>query len=532
MATTQRRTPGVYINEPDSFPPSIVGVGTAVPAFIGYTQKGPLNEPVAIQSMVDFLATFGGAYLEQFYLSKTAPVAPDRSIGSTTLGGVPYFVVESPAVQFNLYASLQLFFANGGSDCFVVSCGSYGTAPPPIKSKDLIAGLNAVKDLVGPTMLAIPDAVLLDSTPSAPPLEHPTYADTVNAMLKQCLDRQDRVAVIDVLSPQPPDGDPIEQFRAGVGSAVRESRRYGMAYYPYVMTSLMQPTDLTVASLSSNSQQYLDDVAAALTAEADTVYKSAPDRYAQVVDYIGDLKNGTWVPDGGPPQPPVVPPDRQKMTATQLTNTLTASLPALLNVFALIADSQNVMPPSGAICGLYALTDRNSGVWNAPANAGLANVTGPRVLISDTDQGDLNMPISGLAVNAIRTFVGRGTLVWGARTLDGNSNDWRYIQVRRTMIMIEQSIKQALNQMVFAPNTAQTWVTTVSMIESFLHGIWAAGGLAGPSADKAYTVQCGLGVTMTAEDILNGYMIVNVTLAMVHPAEFIELYFKQQMQAG
>ena len=94
------------------------------------------------------------------------------------------------------------------------------------------------------------------------------------------------------------------------------------------------------------------------------------------------------------------------------------------------------------------------------------------------------MPIDGLAINAIRDFVGRGTLVWGARTLDGNSNDWRYIQVRRALIYIEQSVELALNKFVFEPNVAQTWVTVASMIGSFLRGVWQAGGLMGAIADR------------------------------------------------
>ena len=139
------------------------------------------------------------------------------------------------------------------------------------------------------------------------------------------------------------------------------------------------------------------------------------------------------------------------------------------------------------------------------------------------------MPMNGKAVNAIRTFVGRGTLVWGARTLDGNSNDWRYIQVRRTLIYIEQSVKVALDRFVFAANDGQTWVAVTSMISNFLQGLWSQGGLMGDKASDAFAVSCGLGSTMTPQDILDGYMVVQITLQMIHPAEFIELTFKQKM---
>jgi phage tail sheath protein FI len=143
----------------------------------------------------------------------------------------------------------------------------------------------------------------------------------------------------------------------------------------------------------------------------------------------------------------------------------------------------------------------------------------------------MNVPLDGLAVNAIRLFAGRGVVVWGARTLDGNSRDYRYIQVRRTLIYIEQSIKAALTPFAFAPNTGTTWATVQTTISNFLTQLWQAGGLMGDKASDAFQVSVGLGKTMTADDVLNGYMVVSVTLQMIHPAEFIELTFKQQMQS-
>ncbi len=100
------------------------------------------------------------------------------------------------------------------------------------------------------------------------------------------------------------------------------------------------------------------------------------------------------------------------------------------------------------------------------------------------------------------------------------------------LIYIESSVKTALNALVFAPNTASTWTRARLAVESFLHGVWAAGGLMGASPAEAYTVLCGLGVTMDPEDILEGIMVVQVGLHMAHPPEFIELTFKQKMLGG
>src|SRR5688572_16128396 len=184
MATTQPGTPGVYINESDGFPPSIVGVATAVPAFIGYTQTGALNTPSRIQSMAEFVATFGGAFQEQFYLAAGDMAAGDGCVGSVNLGSRTYRVVRSASARFNLYSSLRMFFANGGSECYIVSCGTYvddAGAPAPIRRDALLAGLDAVAGLVGPTILAIPEAALLaaDNGTQAP------FADVMGAMLRQ-----------------------------------------------------------------------------------------------------------------------------------------------------------------------------------------------------------------------------------------------------------------------------------------------------------------------------------------------------------
>jgi len=162
----------------------------------------------------------------------------------------------------------------------------------------------------------------------------------------------------------------------------------------------------------------------------------------------------------------------------------------------------------------------------------MTSVIGPTINISNEMQEDLNMPLDGKAVDVIRAFPGRGTLVWGTRTLLGNSPDWRYIQIRRTVIYIEQSIKQALMPFVFAANDGKTWSTVVAAVSNFLQQVWSEGGLIGATASEAYSVECGLGSTMTMQDVLDGYMIVEVRLQLVRPAEFIVLTIKQKMEDG
>lgn len=189
------------------------------------------------------------------------------------------------------------------------------------------------------------------------------------------------------------------------------------------------------------------------------------------------------------------------------------------------------LPPSSAMAGIYARVDADRGVWKAPANVSLSYVIEPTVQVSHDDQRGLNVDANaGKSINAIRAFVGKGNLVWGARTLAGNDNEWRYISVRRFFNMAEESIKKATEQFVFEPNDKNTWVRVKAMIDNFLTQQWRAGALAGPTPDKAFYVSVGLGETMTSQDILEGNMIIEIGMAVVRPAEFIILKFSHKMQ--
>ena len=191
-----------------------------------------------------------------------------------------------------------------------------------------------------------------------------------------------------------------------------------------------------------------------------------------------------------------------------------------------------LLPPSGAVAGVYAAVDRTRGVWKAPANVSLADVSGVAVKVNDQMQEDMNVTSTGKSVNVIRAFAGKGSLIWGARTLAGNDNEWRYVPVRRFFNMAEESIKKATEVFVFEPNDRGTWVRVRAMIENFLTVQWRQGALAGAVTEQAFFVKVGLGETMTAQDILEGRMIVEVGMAVVRPAEFIILRFAHKMQTS
>jgi phage tail sheath protein FI len=175
-----------------------------------------------------------------------------------------------------------------------------------------------------------------------------------------------------------------------------------------------------------------------------------------------------------------------------------------------------LIPPSGAVAGIYAANDNNSGVHKAPANISLASVTGLETNITNQQQEALNHA----GVNAIRYFADKGHLVWGARTISEDPY-MRYINVRRTLFYLEQSICNSTHWAVPGPNDGDLWIKLITAIEEFLTQNWQAGMMMGTKPEEAFYVQCGLGRTMTPEDILNERLIVEIGVALVRPAEFI-----------
>jgi phage tail sheath protein FI len=545
------KTPGVYITEVNAFPNSIVGVQTAVPAFIGYTEKAVvsgqsvLNVPILITSMADFILFFGGAPNPDFEINYLTDSTTNPDFTVQYQGQTLPYVITPGTKQFALYYSMQMFYSNGGSTCYVVSVGGYTSAG--VVLKDLQTGLTSIANQVGPTMLVIPDAVYLSPDNSASPSTLvPASTDfnkIVQAMIEQAGDLQDRVAILDVYGATAvtqtnvSDGQYlptcIDQFQVALeplqSSAFPNYLSYGMAYFPWLNTTVVSASDIDYTffdkSETIGSPHYSPSESPKITSELQEIlslfnYNQNPptasataDAFSSVEDVIASIYEYT---------------DQTKITS--INNYLMNALPQYKQLLAIVAAKINILPPSGAMAGVFSLSDANQGVWNAPANMALFSTLSPTVNLTDTLQGPINVPLNGEAVDVIRAFPGRGTVVWGARTLDGNSPDWRYIQVRRTIIYIEQSIKQAINQYVFAPNVGATWVAVTQMISSFLQNLWSQGGLMGSKASDAFSVQCGVPTTMTAQDILNGVMVVQVTLQMVHPAEFIHLEFTQTMQ--
>jgi len=507
------KTPGVYIEEISAVPNSVVEVASAVPAFIGYTafarQDGAdlTGVPTRIASMMEFETLFGAGPDTQFDLS-TDLAEPQ--------------LTAKPETQFLLHRSMRLFFNNGGGPCWIVSVGGYGDGDKPTRkaAPAFTSVLEALKKEAEPTMLVAPDAVLL---PTA------EWREVMNQYLSHCAEMQSRVLIIDVYdgfkARTMGDDDVISGKKAGLRSLITgDEPSYGVAYYPWVNTSIVEPSEISFLNLTEAARSALSkDIAAKLKASIPQGVSDA--KRAEMEKTQAKLTSALGVDDKAAAG--MGSEDIQRSHAA-----LMAASPDYRQVMTQLLKQINILPPAAGMAGVYALTDAQIGVFKAPANTGMASVISPTVEISHDEQEDLNVPLDGKAVNAIRTFYGRGVLVWGARTLDGNSQDWRYVNVRRTLIMLEQSIKLAAEAYVFSPNDSSTWIAVKNMIENFLNNQWKAGALAGAKPDEAYDVSVGLGSTMTGNDILDGYMRVTVRVAVVRPAEFIVITFQQKMQTS
>ncbi len=536
-------TPDVYTEEVPLLPQSVAEVSTAVPAFIGFTEKAKKNDKnlkntaVRVSTLLEFKEAFGGAQPASFKVNVNEQVI-ER--------------VEVTAPQHTLYHAIDLYFKNGGGDCYVISVGSY---QDDYNKESFLEGLDVLSKEDEPTLIMLGEATQLD------PVD---YHEVCQTALSQCQELKDRFCIFDIQK-----GDEgVATFRNGIGT---NHLKYGAAYTPYLQTSLTykyQEEDVIISGSSSQETIKLDvDEAIRIIYNGDAqdnpkvkINKGSGgtpsfsiEEATLTITNVGEGIEASkvievWNDSTGKGDFDIIVLDS---TSLVKSNTRAESLVAsggdgaslrlsdikgsqseLYNtVVSEVSKQRIILPPSSAVAGAYATTDRERGVWKAPANVSLNAVIAPVEKITSKDQERLNVDSdNGKSINAIRGFVGKGTLVWGARTLAGNDNEWRYVSVRRLFNMIEESTKKASQFAVFESNDAVTWLKVKAMIESFLYGIWQQGGLAGSTEEQAYFVNIGLGKTMTQDDILNGRMIAEIGLAAVRPAEFIILKFSHKLQ--
>ena len=572
------KTPGVYVEEKDAFGASVTQIETAIPVFIGYTQKridkhgrsleavaGNACAPIKIKNILEYHQIFG----EPKHMGFTVHVSADEQNPQ-----IISIAETKDALNYTLYYNLKYYFENGGGPCYVISIGQFPDKKNGMKKADFERGIEVADSEDEITMYLLPEATHLAKK---------DYYSLVSKMLASCQTTQDRFAIIDVLDTAANQekakrvgeknvfASSIEEdsmdFRNNVTSDALDR---GAAYYPYLHTSLSYIfNDVEVEVVKDGAEEGQ----ATKTLEefgAPAGSKSYREGNATIIQYAGELPNvvaapgdvegiviettedtatlkwktGLTIDQFKAAWLALMPKDRKgfsvqlgRLTDAVLANAAIEFVDNASNskVYNMIQDRLRertvILPPSSAIAGCYVRTDNSRGIWNAPANIGVQSTLAPMRKVDKLIQQNLNVcGISGKSINCIRSFPGKGILVWGARTLAGNDNNWRYINVRRLFLAVEENCKKATEFMVFEPNTAVTWVKVKAMIQSYFNSLYNEGALVGASPDQAYYVKVGLGETMTPTDILEGRMLVEIGICPSRPAEFIVLTFTQILQ--
>jgi phage tail sheath protein FI len=459
-------TPGVYVEEISKFPPSITAVQTAIPAFIGYTQIAKKDG----QSLINVPLRISSLLeFESYY----GTAQPEEHLLTTIEdeAGTTRYNVSLPDTQAKPASKHLLYYA-------MQQFFDNGGGPCYIISVGTYLTLGTVISDDTAFRKALDELKKQDEPtliviPEGQSMAADTYLSLIQTALAQCALLKDRFTIIDLthtgkgLKTEGEILDAAKAFRDKM-AATPEELRFGAVYFPNIRSSFNYAFDET-----------------------------------KIKVVIGGAEK-----------------DFSTLTNLQKANVRLA-----------ISNFSIYLPPSASVAGVYARVDNTRGVWKAPANEVVKSVFEVTCDINDQIQQNLNVDVdNGKSINAIRFFTGKGVKIWGARTLDGNSNEWRYVSVRRYFNMVEESTKKATEQFVFEPNDANTWVKVRAMIENFLTNQWRAGALAGAKPEHAFYVKVGINETMTAFDILEGKMIVEIGLAVVRPAEFIILRFSHKMQ--
>lgn len=497
----------------EKLPEFIRPVATAIPVFIGYTEKAVKNEetcffePVLIRSTAEFISCFGKGPLTKYTLvpadekMSVPELTSDTPFNPTTVKIIP------KTVSYRLYSGILNYFGNAGEVCYVISVGTFDYSVPTLNDPGVfLKALERLCDFSGPTLVNIPDAVELTTPDAQNPAEKYASCFAVQtALVTHCANQKDRFALLDVPGGYAPAGteemaELITAFRNGI--CPPETNGFGAAYYPWIQTDVI-PEEAIHPGYFSN------ELFAILRKALLPTIKNNKEFQIHLKNFLPE--------NSGTPQ-------------LKRAHEAFLQIGFYRDIVKQISAAFNLVPPCAAVAGTYAYNDVNKGVWYAPANIGFDTVKGVPVAITDQQQGTiLNNPPDGKAICAIRNFTGKGTLIWGGRTLDGKSSDWRYIQLRRTIIFIEQSIKETLGAFSRMPNTPKTWETVHMLISSFLTELWQKGALIGNTSAEAFFV-CLDESTTTAYDLENGNMNVVIGVSLQRPAEYVMFSLQQVME--
>jgi phage tail sheath protein FI len=511
--------PGVYIEEIPSGVRTITGVATSITAFLGWAPKGPIDKAQLVLSWSDFERKFGGldkrsllghavshffanggqrAYIVRLVTTGSGTAADNAAAASVTLDTKLTVNAKSPGIWANDYAIVtkkraddatrfQLRVANIKQDKKGIPVEVFDNLS--MRSDDA----RSVEKVLKAESLFI-DAKVLGTPPGTdPPGDTAIPTSGANAgeipnaaYLKDGADGN-------VL-------DPKDKAFADAGKLSATSGTDGVFLLDRVdLFNLLCVPGLTDATVLGALQKFCRDRRAFLIADC------AQD--AKLDDFSTSGPNASLTGD----------------------NAINAAFyfPWVTTPDPLQENRAAEFPPCGFVAGLYARTDSSRGVWKAPAGteASLTGVLGVKTTLTDNENGVLNPK----AVNCIRNLPVYGTVVWGARTLQGNDergSEWKYVPVRRTALFLEESLYRALKWVVFEPNDEPLWAQIRLNVGAFMHDLFRQGAFQGKTPQDAYFVKCDKETT-TQSDINRGIVNIVVGFAPLKPAEFVIIKIQQ-----
>lgn len=500
-------TPGVYVEEVERGAKPIEGVSTSTAGFLGEAERGPI-EPERVTSFSDFRRIFGGptegsnlAYaVDGFfrngggraYIARIVPNEwreTDDAVASATLDGVSEDVIEVTAVGPGSWGTNVAVWIDdatlGRTDQFKVTIGYW-------------------RDL-----------------PDVTDIEYSNESETDPGLIQQ-YGEPDHEEVYDNLSTDESKSNFYESRINSASTLVDMTQVNGGR--PENGTAILSAShDFTAESVGTDDFQGEDTAGERTGFEAfkeidEISIVCVPDENAhtglrdRIIEHCeNDMEDRVAVlqPDTG------TRPSGVETEAEADDTSYAALYYPWLTVLDPDTNVEQLVPPGGHVAGIYARSDTEHGVHKAPANEVVRGIQSLELNLTKEDQASLNPK----GVNCIRSFRGRGIRVWGARTLSSDPS-WKYVNVRRLLLFIEESIDEGTQWVVFESNDERTWARVRQTIGNFLTSVWNNGALMGSTPEEAFYVKCDRS-TMTQDDIDNGRLICEIGVAPVKPAEFV-----------
>ena len=562
MRMAEYLSPGVYVEEFDSGPAPMQGVGTSTAGFVGLAEKGPVSgSPVFVSSASDFTRKFGG-YLQQSefgeyrYLAHAVShffanggarafvmrvVPPDAAVAGVKCGELMEFKAKNPGAWGNRIvvavtpaskAKTQIYEDAGEGKYVLKNAADFNVGDvvvlegPGGQEYNLVAAVEGDNVTMAKPFQAgeVVDKALLPKTTVrtcelnlelhcedvVETYENVSFNITTPNFVEKMMAKSELVDVTAVHNDEPVA--PIDLVKQAAGCD-KDTVKLQLAGGLNGTAAALSDGDFIGEDKGPGSrtgiQAFLDNSDVSLMAVPGI---TAPNVQLSLVAHCENLGSRFAVLD--------MPKDAKSIDEIMnhrniVDSDYCAMYHPWLEVYDPLDKRNTLIPPSGSVLGIYARSDNTRGVHKAPANETVANCTGLSVIYNTAEQDMLNPN----GVNLIRRFPGQGIRVWGARTASSKPL-WKYINVRRLFIFLEESIKANTNWVVFEPNDELLWIRVRRTIEVFLEGVWRSGALAGATTADAFFVNIGTN-TMTQDDIDNGRLVCVIGVAPVKPAEFV-----------